>query len=50
MNKVNFEEYWNSFFSWVKEEYKNAKQSIKKEAREGYKEYCRHIQQEEIWN
>jgi hypothetical protein len=47
---VDFKQYWNSFFCWVDVEYKQAKQGVKKQAREGYKEYCKSIKQEPFWN
>jgi hypothetical protein len=50
MYNVTFTEYWNTFFCWAKSDYKNAKQVIKTEARKGYKEYCKSINQEPIWD
>lgn len=50
MNEVDFKQYWDSFFCWVNEDYKQAKQHIKRQAREGYRKYCESIEQEPIWN
>lgn len=49
MNKVTFKDYWNTFFCWAGD-YKQTTARIKKEARQGYKDYCRHIEQEPVWN
>lgn len=45
---ITFDEYWNSFFCWAGE-YERAPANIKKQARKGYKDYCKHIGQEPVF-